>query len=66
MGNNGWTFEPAPGVIPDPIHKAKYLYEIYLADDPGASGRATTPVLWDKAQGRIVNNESADIIAHVQ
>jgi putative glutathione S-transferase len=62
MGENGWTFEPAAGVIPDPIRNAKYLYEIYLADDPKASGRATTPVLWDKVQRRIVNNESADIM----
>jgi putative glutathione S-transferase len=62
MGENGWTFEAAPGVIPDPIHGAKYLYQVYLADDPKASGRATTPVLWDKAQGRIVNNESAEIM----
>jgi glutathionyl-hydroquinone reductase len=62
MGENGWSFDPGPGVIPDPIHNAKYLYQVYLADDPKASGRATTPVLWDKAQGRIVNNESADIM----
>jgi putative glutathione S-transferase len=62
MGENGWTFEPAPGVITDPIHGADYLYQIYLADDPKASGRATTPVLWDKARRRIVNNESADIM----
>jgi putative glutathione S-transferase len=62
MGENGWTFEPAPGVVPDPIHRAHYLYQIYLADDPKASGRATTPVLWDKAHARIVNNESADIM----
>lgn len=62
MGENGWTFEPDPGVIPDPIHNAKYLYQVNLADDPQASGRATTPVLWDKARGRIVNNESADIM----
>ena len=62
MGENGWSFEPAPGVIPDPIHRARYLYQVYLADDPKASGRATTPVLWDKARRRIVNNESADIM----
>jgi putative glutathione S-transferase len=62
MGENGWTFEPAPGVVPDPIQGARYLYEIYLADDPKASGHATTPVLWDKARARIVNNESADIM----
>jgi putative glutathione S-transferase len=62
MGENGWTFEAAPGVIPDPIHRADCLYQVYLADDPKASGRATTPVLWDKARGRIVNNESAEIM----
>jgi glutathionyl-hydroquinone reductase len=35
---------------------------ILVADDPKASARATTPVLWDKAQGRIGNNQSVDII----
>jgi putative glutathione S-transferase len=62
MGENGWTFDDAPGVIPDPIHNARTLYQIYLADDSKASGRATTPVLWDKHTHRIVSNESADIM----
>jgi glutathionyl-hydroquinone reductase len=62
MGENGWTFDSGSGVIPDPIHNAKYLYEIYLADDSKSSGRATTPVLWNKAQARLVNNESAEIM----
>jgi hypothetical protein len=39
MGENGWTFEPASGVIPGHIHNAKYLYEIYLANDLKSSGR---------------------------
>src|SRR5690606_28007933 len=29
---------------------------------PRASGRATTPLLWDKQTNRIVNNESAEIM----
>lgn len=62
MGENGWTFAPGPGVVPDPVHNADYLYQVYLADNPRASGHATTPVLWDKARGRIVNNESADLM----
>jgi putative glutathione S-transferase len=62
MGDNGWNFQPGSGVVPDPILGAHYLYQVYLADDSKASGRATTPVLWDKARGRIVNNESADIM----
>ena len=62
MGPEGWTFEPGPGVIPDPINNAKRLYEIYTAADPRYSGRATIPVLWDKERRTIVSNESKEII----
>jgi putative glutathione S-transferase len=62
MLENGWTFEPGPGVIPDPIHHAQYLYQVYQAADSGYTGRVTTPVLWDRARGTIVSNESADLI----
>ena len=62
MASDGWTFDPAPGVIPDPIHGARYLWEIYRAADPNYTGRVTTPTLWDRKQGTIVSNESADII----
>ena len=62
MGPEGWTFDPGPGVIPDPVHNAKRLYEIYTAADPRYSGRATVPVLWDKERRTIVSNESKEII----
>jgi putative glutathione S-transferase len=62
MLENGWTFEPAPGIIPDSVNGARYLYELYARSEPGYSGRVTVPVLWDKKTSRIVNNESADII----
>jgi len=62
MLENGWTFAPGPGVIPDPIHHAEYLYQVYQAADPAYTGRVTTPVLWDRRRGTIVSNESADII----
>lgn len=62
MGPEGWTFEPGPGVIPDPVNHAKRLYEVYLAADPHYSGRATVPVLWDKHRHTIVSNESKEII----
>src|SRR4029453_8594704 len=62
MLDQGWTFQDGPGVIPDPIHGARYLYEIYSAAEPGYTGRVTVPVLWDKRTARIVNNESAEII----
>jgi len=62
MLDHGWTFEPGPGVIPDPVHGAEYLYQVYLSADASHTGRVTTPVLWDKLTGTIVNNESAEII----
>jgi putative glutathione S-transferase len=62
MGSEGWTFEPGPGVIPDPINNAERIYEVYLAADPHYSGRATVPIIWDKKQHTIVSNESAEII----
>ncbi|MTI64796.1 glutathione S-transferase family protein [Methylophaga sp.] len=62
MGENGWTFEAGNGVIADPVYDARFLHQIYTAADPAFTGRVTVPVLWDKQQNRIVNNESAEII----
>jgi glutathionyl-hydroquinone reductase len=62
MLEHGWTFEDGPGVIPDPIHNARFLYEVYTAAAPDYTGRVTVPVLWDKQTSTIVSNESAEII----
>ena len=62
MAENGWTFEPAEGVIPDLINHASYLHEVYTAADTEYSGRVTVPVLWDKKTNTIVSNESSEII----
>jgi len=62
MLEHGWTFEDGPGVIADPVRGARYLYEVYLAADRSYTGRVTTPVLWDRQAGTIVNNESSEII----
>ncbi|MQT11697.1 glutathione S-transferase family protein [Segnochrobactrum spirostomi] len=62
MREDGWTFAPGPGVIPDPNVGARFLRDVYIASDAHYTGRVTTPVLWDKQTKRIVNNESADII----
>jgi len=62
MGEHGWAFEDAPGVIADPIFGARYLHEIYCRAKPGYSGRVTVPVLWDRKHGTIVSNESSEII----
>lgn len=61
MGEDGWTFEPGPGVIPDP-GGARFLHEVYTRADLACTGKVTVPVLWDKQAGTIVNNESAEII----
>ncbi len=63
MLEDGWTFETDDdGATGDDLFGLPFLRDIYLRADPGASGRVTVPVLWDKAQGTIVSNESAEII----
>ncbi|NIJ33239.1 putative glutathione S-transferase [Sphingomonas oligoaromativorans] len=62
MLEKGWTFADAPGVVPDPIHNARFLHEVYTAADPSYTGRSTVPILWDRQRGTIVNNESSEII----
>lgn len=62
MGSNGWTFAPGPGVVPDPVNQAQYMYQVYQRAQPEYSGRVTVPVLWDLHLNTIVNNESSEII----
>ncbi len=62
MGEDGWTFKPGPGVVPDPLHGAEYLRDVYTQADPHFTGNVTVPVLWDIEAGTIVNNESREII----
>ncbi len=61
MGDDGWTFADAPGVVADPWG-AHALYEIYARSDPHYTGRVSVPVLWDRIERTIVSNESAEII----
>jgi putative glutathione S-transferase len=61
----GWTFEsnPAfPECTPDTVNAFHYLHEAYTASDQRYTGKVTVPTLWDKKTGRIVNNESSEII----
>ena len=57
----GWAFTDEVGG-PDPVNGFLFLAEAYRATDPGFGGRVTVPVLWDKKTGRIVNNESSEIL----
>lgn len=62
MRENGWTFAEGPGVVPDTLNNAEFLYQVYTAAQPDYSGRVTVPILWDKQQRTIVSNESSEII----
>lgn len=72
MQEKGWRFatssdNDAPGdnVTPDPVkgHEGyKHLREIYFQVDPEYKGRFTVPTLYDVKQGKIVSNESSEII----
>ncbi len=63
MGSDGWTFAADfSGTTGDRLFGLDFLRELYTKADPNISGRVTVPVLWDKATGSIVSNESAEII----
>ncbi|KAK9823109.1 hypothetical protein WJX72_000330 [[Myrmecia] bisecta] len=75
--HTGWTFAspadppfsspagqgsfPTDDCIPDTVNNVKYVRDLYeLAGD--TAGKYTVPVLWDKKEKTIVNNESAEIL----
>src|SRR6204780_4328811 len=60
MGDAGWQF--GDGAVADTVNGKKTLGEIYLLADSRYTGRVSVPVLWDKEQRTIVNNESPEII----
>ena len=63
MLTDGWTFATDfAGATGDRLFGLPFLRDLYLRADPGISGRVTVPVLWDRATGTIVSNESSEII----
>ncbi len=62
-GEDGWQFTPEKdGCTADRVNDADYLRELYLEADPEVTGRVTVPVLWDRQEGTIVNNESREVM----
>jgi putative glutathione S-transferase len=57
--DRGWAFTGDEYV--DDVNGFTFLSEAYSATDPAYDARVSVPVLWDRDQGVIVNNESADI-----
>lgn len=72
MGEKGWRFATpedtdaaGENVVPDPVkgHESfTHLRDLYFQNDPDYGGRFTVPVLYDKIQQKIVNNESSEIL----
>ncbi|KAF5572449.1 glutathione S-transferase [Fusarium pseudoanthophilum] len=63
----GWQFPSPPddlyeGATEDHLFKSKYMHEVYFRDDPDYKGRYSVPVLWDKKEDRMVNNESHELL----
>ena len=61
--DDGWEFTPEKdGCTPDTVNGYEYLRDVYIKADPAYTGRVTVPVLWDKQEETIVNNESIEIM----
>lgn len=62
MREQGWTFRKEDGATGDRLYGKRFLHEIYTQAKPDYTGRVTVPVLWDRKEKTIVNNESAELV----
>ncbi|KAI4528924.1 hypothetical protein K525DRAFT_244802 [Schizophyllum commune Loenen D] len=69
LGQQGWPFyneadeyTTHPGAEPDPLYGSSHVKDLYFRAQSDYNGRFSVPVLWDKKQHTIVNNESSEII----
>lgn len=58
----GWVFGEENTPTADPIYHLKFLHQLYQKASPNCTSKVTVPVLWDKKNQTIVNNESSEII----
>jgi putative glutathione S-transferase len=59
--NKGWVFDDDEYRNQTTDHKT--LRDVYLKSDPDYMGKWTVPCLFDTQTGKVVNNESSDIMA---
>lgn len=59
MLDKGWIFDDTHK---DDLFGSTHLHEVYTRAASDYTGRVTVPVLWDKKQNTMVNNESSEII----
>ncbi|AQR62537.1 glutathione-dependent reductase [Brevundimonas sp. LM2] len=62
MRDDGWTFQTDDESTGDLENGFDFLWQVYARARPDYSGKVTVPVLWDRKDGRIVNNESSEIL----
>jgi len=62
MPPESWVFGDYPGCTPDEVNGAQTLQQVYEIAASDYDGIVTVPMLWDKQQRTIVNNESSEII----
>jgi putative glutathione S-transferase len=61
IGEYGWEYA-SPVNAGDRVGPISFQHQLYTASDSDYTGKVSVPVLWDRREGRIVNNESSDII----
>ena len=62
LSDEGWHFSDGPGCIPDSVNGARFLRDIYKKAKEDYTGRVSVPVLWDRKEATVVNNESSEIV----
>jgi len=62
LGAQCWEFGDYLDSDHEPFYGYRYVHQLYTHAISDYTGQVTVPVLWDKKQQTIVNNESEDII----
>ncbi len=62
MREQGWSFNNNDDSLKDHLYQFDFVHQLYTLADANYSGRVTVPILWDKKNKTIVNNESSEII----
>ena len=56
------SFDTFPAAEADPLYGSKFVSDLYHRAEEDYNARYTVPVVWDKKNQTIVNNESSEII----
>lgn len=62
MLSNGWEFRQNDDFYKDHLYDFDFAHQLYTKAQSDYTGRVTVPILWDKENATIVNNESSEII----